>query len=301
MTMHLSGTTGSRPGSKPERYIRFARFAILWERVWPSLWPASGIVGLYAAAALLGVFHVIPGWLHALVFIATLIATGLSFYSGFQSFELPHWAEGARRVERDSALPHRPITEAGDRMALGAGDVTSESLWRAHVTWLLARIGRLRLAYPAPHLSRRDPYALRFAVLLLLIAGFFVAGSDWSHRLIAAFSLTGNEGGAVATMDAWVNPPAYTGQAPIYLDRNMNHVIAVPVGSELVLRVHSANSKPAITLDPASRRAHVPTSKARTPSSPPTRASARMKASACARTVACWATGASRRSPTIRL
>ena len=249
--MHLSGTTGSRPGSKPERYIQFARFAILWERVWPSLWPASGIVGLYAAAALLGVFHIIPGWLHALVFIATLIATGLSFYSGFQSFELPHWAEGARRVERDSALPHRPITEGGDRMALGAGDVTSESLWRAHVTWLMARIGRLRLTYPAPHLSRRDPYALRFIVLLLLIAGFLVAGSDWSHRLIAAFSLTGNEGGAVATMDAWVNPPAYTGQAPIYLDRGMSRVIAVPVGSELVLRVHSANSKPAITLDPA--------------------------------------------------
>jgi uncharacterized protein (TIGR02302 family) len=251
MTMHLSDKTGSRPGSKPERYIRFARFAILWERVWPALWPASGIVGLYAAAALLGAFQLIPGWLHALVFIATLIGTGLSFFHGFQNFDLPRWAEGARRVEKDSALDHRPITEGDDRMALGTGDIASESLWRAHVTWLLARIGRLRLAWPAPHLSRRDPYALRFVVLLLLIAGFIFAGHDWSRRLIGAFSLTGSEGGAVATMDAWVNPPAYTGEAPIYLDRTMNHVIAVPTGSELVLRVHSANSKPAITLDPA--------------------------------------------------
>ncbi|HEY1838015.1 MAG TPA: TIGR02302 family protein [Rhizomicrobium sp.] len=251
MTMHLSDRTGSRPGSKPERYIRFARAAILWERVWPALWPASGVLGLYAAAALLGAFVSMPGWLHALLFVAALGATGLSVFSGFQSFELPHWAEGARRVERDSALAHRPITEGQDRMALGSGDAVAESLWRAHVRWLLARIGRLRLARPAPHLSHRDPYALRFVVLLLLIAGVFVAGHDWSRRLIAAFSLNGSEGGAVATMDAWVNPPAYTGEAPLYLDRNMNRVIAVPTGSELVLRVHSANSKPAIALDPA--------------------------------------------------
>jgi hypothetical protein len=119
------------------------------------------------------------------------------------------------------------------------------------MTWLLSRMGRLRLAWPAPHLSRRDPYAFRFVVLLLLIGGFVVAGHDWSRRLIAAFSLSGGEGGAVATMDAWVNPPAYTGEAPIYLDRNTNRVIAVPTGSDLVLRVHSANSKPGITLDPA--------------------------------------------------
>jgi uncharacterized protein (TIGR02302 family) len=252
MTMHLSDRTGSHPGSRPERYIRFARAAILWERVWPALWPASGIFGLYAAAALLGAFQLLPGWMHALLFIAALIGTGLSFFHGFQNFDLPRWAEGARRVERDSALTHRPITEGDDRMALGTGDAASESLWRAHITWLLARIGRLKLAWPAPHLSRRDPYALRFIVLLLLIAGFVVAGHDWSRRLIAAFSLSGSEGGAVATMDAWVNPPAYTGEAPIYLDRNTTHVIAVPTGSELVLRVHSANSKPAITLDPPS-------------------------------------------------
>src|ERR1700679_3914996 len=94
MTMHLSDRTGSRPGSRPERYIRFARGAMLWERVWPALWPASGIFGLYAAAALLGVFQIIPGWMHGLVFIAALIGTGLSFFHGFQNFDLPLWAEG---------------------------------------------------------------------------------------------------------------------------------------------------------------------------------------------------------------
>lgn len=250
MTMHLSDRTVSRLGSRPERYIRFARCAILWERMWPALWPASGVLGLYVAAALLGAFQLIPGWLHALIFVAALIATGFSVFSGFQNFELPQWAEGARRVERDSALAHRPISENGDSMALGTGDMVAESLWRAHIGRLLARIGRLRLARPAPHLSHRDPHYLRFVVLLLLIAGAFVAGHDWSRRLIGAFSLNGGEAGAIASIDAWVNPPAYTGEAPIYLDRNIHRAIAVPTGSELVLRVHSANTKPAIVLDP---------------------------------------------------
>jgi uncharacterized protein (TIGR02302 family) len=250
MTMHLSGKTASRPGSSLARYIRLARAAILWERVWPALWPASGVAGVFAALALLGVFQFVPGWLHALIFLAALIGGGLTFYYGFQNFELPRWVEGARRVERDSALAHRPITEGHDRMALGTGDAIAEALWRAHMTWLLGRLGKLRVALPSPGLSRRDPYALRFAVLLLLIAGFVVAGSDWSRRLIAGFALNGSEGGMAATMDAWINPPAYTGQAPIYLDRNTDKTIAVPIGSMLVLRVHSAASKPELTLDP---------------------------------------------------
>ena len=63
-----------------ERFIALARAAITWERVWPALWPASGIAGLYLAAALFDVFAHIPGWLHTLILIAAtgaLTAPGL--------------------------------------------------------------------------------------------------------------------------------------------------------------------------------------------------------------------------------
>ena len=43
---NISDTTDSRPGSS-ERYVALARAAILWERVWPALWPASGIVAAF--------------------------------------------------------------------------------------------------------------------------------------------------------------------------------------------------------------------------------------------------------------
>ena len=52
----LWNKTASRPGYKAEvseRYVRRARLAILWERLWRASWPATGLLGLFIAAALL--------------------------------------------------------------------------------------------------------------------------------------------------------------------------------------------------------------------------------------------------------
>src|SRR6185312_12453213 len=45
------GSRLRREARHAEAFIRRARLTILWERVWPKLWPASGIVGVFAAAA----------------------------------------------------------------------------------------------------------------------------------------------------------------------------------------------------------------------------------------------------------
>ena len=61
--MSLSVSIESRAGSNSriERRIAFARAALLWERTWPRLWPATGIVGAFVALALLGIFPHLPG------------------------------------------------------------------------------------------------------------------------------------------------------------------------------------------------------------------------------------------------
>ena len=243
----------SRTGLKTERsehFIAVARAAIVWERVWPALWPASGIVGTYLAAALLGLFAVIPATLHALLLLAVVAGTGYLVYRGFRTFRLPEWEEAARRVERDSSLPHRPLTERDDRLAVGAGNAWAEALWRAHLKRLLAGIARLRIAMPSPGLPAKDPYAIRYAVLLLLVVGFVVAGGDWNRRLALAFAPMTGQHAVAAQLDAWINPPEYTGEAPIYLQRGDTQPIAVPAGSELDLRVHSADALPSLSLDP---------------------------------------------------
>jgi uncharacterized protein (TIGR02302 family) len=243
----------SRTGLKAdrsERYVALARAAIVWERVWPALWPATGIVGAYVAAALLGLFAVIPVALHSLLLFVAVAATAFALYIGFRTFQLPRWQEAARRVERDSTLAHRPLTEADDRLLVGAGNLWAEALWRAHVKRLLNGLARLRVALPSPGLPARDPYAIRYGVLLLLIASFAVAGGDWNRRLALAFTPLSNQGTVAAQLDAWINPPEYTGEAPIYLQHGEIQTVAVPVGSELAVRVHSADVLPALSLDP---------------------------------------------------
>src|SRR5258707_13120801 len=53
-----------RTGSKAEpvgRLVAWSRAALAWERVWPGLWPASGIAGLLAGVGLFHLFRPPPG------------------------------------------------------------------------------------------------------------------------------------------------------------------------------------------------------------------------------------------------
>jgi uncharacterized protein (TIGR02302 family) len=229
------------------RAVELSRAALLWERAWPALWPASGIAGLFAAAALFDLFAPLPWSLHALILAGVLTGIGLALYYGFQNFHLPGWMDGARRLERSSGLSHRPISEAGDTLAVGAGDALAEELWTLHLKQLLAGVTKLHVAWPRPNLARRDPRALRFAVLVLLIAGVALAGTDSLRRLWAGFN--DESAASRATIDAWIDPPAYTGIAPIYLTPGMR--LAVPAGSMLNMRVHGASHVPGLSLDGA--------------------------------------------------
>jgi uncharacterized protein (TIGR02302 family) len=249
--MSLSVSIESQAGSNShiERWIAFARAALLWERTWPRLWPATGIVGAFVALALLGIFPHLPSVLHALILLATISGIGYFIWARFQTFRFPDWTEAARRLERESALAHRPITERGDSMAAGAGDLWAEGLWRAHLFALLARHDRLKPVVPRASLAPEDPYYLRYGILAALLLGLIVAGPDAHSRLEA--SLTPGEVAPPATLDAWIDPPAYTGEAPIYLPRGTPRgAIAVPTGSVLALRIHGGRIRPQVTWAP---------------------------------------------------
>jgi uncharacterized protein (TIGR02302 family) len=236
--------TGSR-ADETNRFVAVSRAALLWERAWPALWPASAIAGVFLVLALFDLFAPLPWILHALILGGTVTAIGLSLYFGFRAFRVPSWFDGARRLEQTSAIAHRPISEHGDTISAGRGDPLAEELWKLHLTQQLARIGKLRLGWPSPNLAQRDPRGLRFILGLLLLAAILVAGADFGRRLWAAFNDTGV--GAMARVDAWIDPPAYTGQAPVYLTPGLS--LAVPAGSTLNLRVHGAGHAPALALD----------------------------------------------------
>jgi uncharacterized protein (TIGR02302 family) len=163
--------------------------------------------------------------------------------SGLREVRWPDWQDAARKLERDSALAHRPISEGDDLLLAGAGDPLAMTLWARHQSRTLP--DRLHVAWPNPDFDSRDPHRMHLILLILLVASLTVARGDWRARLAGAF-----DSGAAAgvSLDAWVDPPPYTGLAPIYLPAGEHQAIAVPFGSILNLRAHGAAHAPGASI-----------------------------------------------------
>jgi uncharacterized protein (TIGR02302 family) len=205
-----------RPQSRLAAAARRARYAILWERLWPPLAALATAIGLFLALSWLGLWL----WLPPLARAAGLVLfAGLALWAvwPFFSLPLPGIADALRRLDRVSGLRHRPATAIADRLAVSAQDPYSLALWNAHVERSLKSADALRAGAPAPRVAGRDPYAVRGLVLVSVIATFIAAGGERWHRIAAAFDWHGVVVPANFRVDAWVAPPAYTGRPPIIL------------------------------------------------------------------------------------
>ena len=218
------------------------------------MWPGMGIIGVGMILALVGLFGIIPGAVHAVLLLVLFGALLFVFWRSFSPFRRPRWEDGARRVERDSNLPNRPITEGSDNVAAGKGDPFAERLWRAHIIRLLASAKSLRLALPSPGMRLRDPRGLRFAVILGVAVGFIIAGPQSGQRLLSGLFPVFADGVDDSVFVAWVSPPDYTGLPPRSLTDTtvMNSAgdIQAPVNSTLVMRLRGTSSRPAIDARP---------------------------------------------------
>ena len=84
------------PGGETDRLLRrltsrraLARAAILFERIWPALWPAVGVAGLFVCVALLDLPRLLPPWAHiGLLAVTGLLIVGLAGRAG--STASPH-------------------------------------------------------------------------------------------------------------------------------------------------------------------------------------------------------------------
>lgn len=228
-----------------KRRIALARAVVGLERLLPALWPAFGFGGLYLGAALFNPFKYVPWEAQALILAATVTAVALSLARGLERLAWPGAFEGARRLERDSGLRHRPISERDDYLP-DSRDPMTLALWQAHRD-RMANPGALRLALPHADLKTADPRGLRWAVLALLALGVLFARGDLGARLVRAF-----DSGVAASIDAWIDPPAYTG-LPLTPVTVTDSTVSLPAGAVLNLRVHGAPHAPGLSagLNPA--------------------------------------------------
>src|SRR5262249_10686816 len=156
---------------------------------------------------------------------------------------VPSRIEGLRRLDRNSGLPPRPATAIADEIAAPIEDSYSVALWRAHIERALRAAKTLRAGTPMPRLARRDPFAVRALVVVLVVATFFAAGGERMKRVAAAFDWQGVMMPAHFRGDAWVSPPPYTRRPPLIPPglppgepRQTPAALSVPAGSVLVIR-----------------------------------------------------------------
>ena len=225
--------------SRLKRLIRRASLVLLWEDLWPPLALSGAVVLLFAAASWFGLWFQTP----PLFRLFALAAFGLAIVAALFPLVRLRWADPSRalsRLDRDAPIGHRPASQLQDTLANPEDDAATRALWALHKQSLAAGLQRITVAQPSPNLPARDPYALRFAAVLLAVVGFLAAGSERLARLAAAFySLPSATAATQARIDAWINPPPYTGKPPIFLKSLQgpeNKTIIAPEDSVLVVR-----------------------------------------------------------------
>jgi uncharacterized protein (TIGR02302 family) len=243
------------PATPPrlKRRLDMATVALVWERLWPAMWPSVIVLGVFLTLALFDIPTRLPAWGHWLLLAVSLVLLTLAVLDGMRRFSWPSRDDARRRLELASRLSHRPLTAIEDKLAGGSDDPAAAALWRAHQERMAAAARQLKVGTPEAGLLRRDPFALRVALALLLLIGAIDAGDDWAGRLVRAF--TPEAAHSVVpqiSLDIWVTPPDYTGLPPQFLPASSKQLIYVPIGSTLLAQVHGGRNPPRLKVDAAS-------------------------------------------------
>ena len=123
-------------------------------------------------------------------------AFGFALWRARGVFKVAARGAGLARLEDDSGVEHQPLRALDDTLPDGFVDPATRRLWALHRQRLIASLERVRLAPPRSDLPRRDPWALRAALLLVLVLGLVHARGDIGPRLASGFSFAGRSAAA---------------------------------------------------------------------------------------------------------
>ena len=229
--------------------IEGARWALWWEDIWPILWRWIALGSLFAGFSWLGLWTFLSGTGRMTGVIGFLILFILFAIVPFFRLHLPTRQAAQNRMERDSALKHSPVHAVEDQLFLGSKNKASQELWALHMRKALESIPLMTVRLPSPGLPQKDPFALRFILVLGAVLAGFYAGEERIPRLMLAFNwqseaeLTG-----LARTTGWVAPPAYTGEAAFLLDfSKKGRKFSIPIHSRIVVRAGSKDTYISVT------------------------------------------------------
>lgn len=210
-----------------------ARVSLLAESFVACFWPALLWFGVFLTAVLLGADF---------PFLSPIFWLGFTalFIRGCIKFKAPAELEIKRRLEQDSLVRHRPLRSQDDQLT-GQTSETGNTLWSFERERKKSLLGLLRWVKPRFGLVRRDPYALRIALILLLVTAAVAAGAtapDKLNRLLVPFSLQVNNEES-APFKILIMPPSYTQKPYLLIAGRPKDPVPVPQGSTIKVTAQS--------------------------------------------------------------
>ncbi len=233
-----------------------AALILCFERLWPLLLPVLLLAALLASMAWLGLFQLMPRWLHLVTGAAFALALCYALFR-FRHFRLPDDRTVNSRIERENGLQHSPLQLSEDQLAGNNSNPLAQALWQEHRNRMAVMTDRLHGFLPHPDIPRRDPYGLRAIVILLFASTAAYSLSPSSGTISDIWTVAPGYAGPEGRIDAWVTPPAYTGKAPVFLTSATGQdvkTIDVPQGSLLSIQINGS-TKNRLTLTPAGGKA----------------------------------------------
>ncbi len=231
---------GKTPLGRLEKLVGFASAALLWEKLWRAIIPPALVLGLFVSLSFAGLWlNVSRPWriIGVVLFGLALVMAMLPLFG----LRRPSRKQALARIDRSSGVKHNPASGLEDELANDGGDSATRALWAVHRRRMTQAVAVLKVGTPSPRMVDFDRYALRAAVLLMLVASAFIAGPEKYARLAAAFDWREAAlPGASYRIDAWIDPPAYTGKPPVMLNlakyTGQAQDIAAPINSTVIVR-----------------------------------------------------------------
>jgi len=211
------------------------RIGLVAERLFRAFWPVTSVVLAVLAALMLGIQDSLAVEMVGGIAVLSVLGAGAALVWGVRRFRWPTASEAMARL--DETLPGRPIQALIDSQAIGMDDPASAAVWRAHQARMAERAAKAEPAKPDLSLTRRDPYALRYAALLAFAVALLFGSVLRVGSVAEMTSGDGNLAGG-PTWEGWIEPPRYTGLPTVYLNDMRGSELEIPEGSRVTVRLY---------------------------------------------------------------
>jgi len=234
--------------------VMLTHAGMIFEAFLAAFWPAMAVAVGVVALLLLELPQGIGGIGHLIVLIAAVLLLAVSIFFGTRRFSWPRRAAALQRADTGKTVAGRPLATYLDKAAEAPGpssDSVGKALFARHQARLRADLNKVRSVPPKPVLPQRDRFGLLPASALVVLIGLVVAGGEAWSRLSDGLSprLSEEETVKLVTLEAWIDPPGYTEQPPIYL----SDAEAAPASAADAAAASAPAAEPAVRVPSGSR------------------------------------------------